>query len=58
MYFIYDLSPIAVTISDARKSFGHFLARTVAGVGGAYAIAGLIDRMIHHSLTVPPGKLH
>ena len=58
VYFIYDLSPIAVTISDARKSFGHFLARTVAGVGGAYAIAGLIDRMIHHSLTVPPGKLH
>ena len=34
VYFLYDLSPITVEISDAPGSLGHFLTRVCAVVGG------------------------
>lgn len=38
--FIYDLSPISVTITEARKSFAHLLVRVCAVVGGVFAVTG------------------
>ena len=38
--FIYDLSPISVTITETRKSFAHLLVRVCAVVGGVIAVTG------------------
>ena len=38
--FIYDMSPISVTISETRKSFAHLLVRVCAVVGGVFAVTG------------------
>ena len=43
--WIYDVSPIAVTIKEGRRSFGHLLSRLCAAAGGTFAITGLIARM-------------
>tara|TARA_B110000977_G_scaffold165743_2_gene213184 strand:+ start:14114 stop:15247 length:1134 start_codon:yes stop_codon:yes gene_type:complete len=47
VFFIYDLSPVVMEISDAHVSFGHFLARVCAVVGGVFAVTGMVDRWIH-----------
>ena len=46
-YFLYDLSPIVMEVSDAPSSLGHFLARVCAVVGGGFAVTGMMDRWIH-----------
>ena len=38
--FIYDISPISVTITETRKSFAHLLVRVCAVVGGVFAVTG------------------
>mmetsp|Transcript_32223 Transcript_32223/g.91398 ORF Transcript_32223/g.91398 Transcript_32223/m.91398 type:complete len:368 (+) Transcript_32223:484-1587(+) len=47
VYFMYDLSPIAVKISERRKSLAHFLVQVCAVVGGAFAVTGMVDRWVH-----------
>ena len=49
VFFIYDLSPIVMEVSDAPKSLGHFLARCLAVVGGVFAVTGMTDRWIHRA---------
>ena len=39
--FIYDLSPISVTITETRTSFAHLLVRVCAVVGGVFAVTGM-----------------
>lgn len=40
VYFLYDLSPITVTIKEERRSFLHFLTRLCAVLGGTFALTG------------------
>ncbi len=40
IYFLYDLSPIMVTIKDARGGLAHLLVRICAVEGGVFAITG------------------
>lgn len=40
IYFLYDLSPIMVSIKDARASIAHLLVRLCAVIGGVFAITG------------------
>ncbi|CAK0737592.1 hypothetical protein CVIRNUC_000938 [Coccomyxa viridis] len=49
--FIYDLSPISVTITETRKSFAHLLVRVCAVVGGVFAVTGMLDRWMHNLIT-------
>ncbi|XP_009408557.3 uncharacterized protein LOC103990964 [Musa acuminata AAA Group] len=44
VYFLYDLSPITVTIKEERRSFLHFLTRLCAVLGGTFALTGMLDR--------------
>uniref|UniRef100_A0A803QIJ1 Endoplasmic reticulum-Golgi intermediate compartment protein 3 n=2 Tax=Cannabis sativa TaxID=3483 RepID=A0A803QIJ1_CANSA len=44
VYFLYDLSPITVTIKEERRSFLHFITRLCAVLGGTFALTGLLDR--------------
>ncbi|KAG6518726.1 hypothetical protein ZIOFF_022207 [Zingiber officinale] len=40
VFFLYDLSPITVTIREERRSFLHFLTRLCAVLGGTFALTG------------------
>ncbi|KAF3321642.1 endoplasmic reticulum-Golgi intermediate compartment protein 3 [Carex littledalei] len=47
VYFLYDLSPITVTIKEERRSFLHFLTRLCAVLGGTFAMTGMLDRWMY-----------
>ncbi|KAL3130533.1 hypothetical protein ABBQ38_008345 [Trebouxia sp. C0009 RCD-2024] len=51
IYFLYDLSPIMVSIKDARASIAHLLVRLCAVIGGVFAITGMCDRWLHWLVT-------
>ncbi|KAL4194717.1 hypothetical protein AMTRI_Chr05g69930 [Amborella trichopoda] len=50
VYFLYDLSPITVTIKEERRSFLHFLTRLCAVLGGTFALTGMLDRWMYRLL--------
>ncbi|KAK4782750.1 hypothetical protein SAY86_007124 [Trapa natans] len=47
VYFMYDLSPITVTIKEERHSFLHFITRLCAVLGGTFALTGMLDRWMY-----------
>jgi len=49
-YFVYDLSPIRVNISQKRQSFSSFIVGVCAIVGGVFTVAGLLDALVYHSI--------
>ncbi|XP_076891038.1 uncharacterized protein LOC143542306 [Bidens hawaiensis] len=50
VYFLYDLSPITVTIREERRSFLHFITRLCAVLGGTFALTGMLDRWMFRIL--------
>ncbi|KAL2652902.1 hypothetical protein R1flu_021030 [Riccia fluitans] len=48
--FQYELSPMQVLVSEASKSFSHFLTNLCAIIGGVFTVAGLIDSMLHNAI--------
>ncbi|KAL2938866.1 Endoplasmic reticulum-Golgi intermediate compartment protein 3 [Bienertia sinuspersici] len=52
VYFLYDLSPITVTIREERRSFLHFLTRLCAVLGGTFALTGMLDRWMYRLVEV------
>ncbi|XP_021907303.1 endoplasmic reticulum-Golgi intermediate compartment protein 3 [Carica papaya] len=50
VYFLYDLSPITVTIKEERHSFLHFITRLCAVLGGTFALTGMLDRWMYRLL--------
>eukprot|EP00899_Mesostigma_viride_P021692 jgi/Mesvir1/29524/Mv07019-RA.1 len=51
VYFLYDLSPITVSIKETRQPFRHFLTRICAVVGGSFAVMGMFDKWVHRLIT-------
>lgn len=51
LMFNYELSPITVMFSQDKESFIEFLVHICAIVGGIFTIAGIIDAMIHRSVS-------
>eukprot|EP00887_Chlorella_sp_A99_P002325 scaffold10.g2325.t1 len=47
VFLLYDLSPIMVVIRESRPGLLHLLVRICAVVGGAFAVTGLWDRIVH-----------
>ncbi|KAA3464455.1 endoplasmic reticulum-Golgi intermediate compartment protein 3-like isoform X5 [Gossypium australe] len=59
VYFLYDLSPITVTIKEKRRSFLHFITRLSAVLGGTFALTGMLDRWMYRlikALTTPSDR--
>lgn len=59
VYFLYDLSPITVTIKEERRSFLHFITRLCAVLGGTFALTGMLDRWMFRlleALTKPKAR--
>ncbi|XP_009787019.1 uncharacterized protein LOC107800400 [Nicotiana tabacum] len=50
VYFLYDLSPITVTIREERRSFLHLITRLCAVLGGTFALTGMLDRWMYKLL--------
>ncbi|KAK4775892.1 hypothetical protein SAY87_023853 [Trapa incisa] len=50
VYFLYDLSPITVTIREERRSLLHFITRLCAVLGGTFALTGMLDRWMFRFL--------
>ncbi|EGG17141.1 endoplasmic reticulum-golgi intermediate compartment protein 3 [Cavenderia fasciculata] len=47
LFFMYDLSPIMMKVSEQGKSFASFLTSVCAIVGGVFTVAGILDSMIY-----------
>lgn len=47
VYFLYDLSPIVVNITENQRNFFHFLSRLCAVLGGTFALTGMLDRWVY-----------
>lgn len=52
VYFVYDLSPIVVTIKENRRNFGHFITRLCAVLGGTFAVTGTYFVLRYHSMHI------
>ena len=52
VYFLYDFSPIAVTIDTKRRHFVYFLTRLCAVCGGVFAFAHMISNLVDGLLTI------
>ncbi|XP_024181881.1 endoplasmic reticulum-Golgi intermediate compartment protein 3 isoform X1 [Rosa chinensis] len=60
VYFLYDLSPITVTIKEERRKFLHFITRLCAVLGGTFALTGMLDRWMFRfveALTKPNARI-
>lgn len=49
VYFLYDLSPITVTIKEERRSFLHFITRLCAVLGGTFAVTGIFSLITEYA---------
>ncbi|ONK65203.1 uncharacterized protein A4U43_C07F34740 [Asparagus officinalis] len=54
VYFLYDLSPITVTIKEERRSFLHFITRLCAVLGGTFALTELNNVLRSNSFKTSP----
>lgn len=47
VFFMMDISPMLITYTETRKSFGSFITGVLAIIGGVFTVAGLIDRIVY-----------
>jgi len=63
VFFMYDLSPIMIKMTERKKSFAHFLTGVCAIIGGVFTVASIVDSFIYHSMRslqkkIQLGKAH
>ncbi|KAM9992607.1 hypothetical protein ACTFIY_010034 [Dictyostelium cf. discoideum] len=49
LFFMYDLSPIMMKVSEKGKSFASFLTNVCAIIGGVFTVFGIFDSFIYYS---------
>ena len=52
VFFMFELSPILVQLSEQSASFTHFITSLCAIIGGVFTVAGMIDGMIYQTTRV------
>ena len=50
VFFIYDLSPIMVHVTEQSKSFLHFLTSLCSIIGGIFTVAGILDSLLYQGM--------
>lgn len=50
IWFYYRFSPIAVSVEEYSRSFGHLLSGLIALAGGVYSVLGLLDSALYRSM--------
>ncbi|KAK1318465.1 Protein disulfide-isomerase 5-4 [Acorus calamus] len=48
VFFIYDLNPIKVTLTEEHVPLLHFLTNICAIIGGVFTVAGIVDALWYH----------
>lgn len=56
VWFRYDFSPILVRVVETRTGFLSLCVSLCAIVGGVYALAGIVDQVLHRSLQARKAK--
>jgi hypothetical protein len=51
IYVRFDLSPVTVKFTHVSESLFHFLVQVCAIVGGVFTVAGIVDSLIHASVS-------
>ncbi|KYQ90746.1 endoplasmic reticulum-golgi intermediate compartment protein 3 [Tieghemostelium lacteum] len=49
LFFMYDLSPIMMKVTERHRSFASFVTGLCAIVGGVFTVAGILDSVIYQS---------
>lgn len=49
VFFIFELSPLTVQLSESSRSFAEFVTSLMAIVGGVFTVAGLVDAGVYHT---------
>jgi len=57
IYLAFELSPIRVSKVEQRQPFLSFLTQVCAIVGGVFAVAGLVDRVVYASVRHVAAKI-
>ncbi len=60
MFFVYDLVPFMVSVTESSTPFFQFITGLCAIVGGVFTIAGVVDTFLHAAAgdaAVSPSKL-
>eukprot|EP00033_Pygsuia_biforma_P000987 GCRY01001131.1.p1 GENE.GCRY01001131.1~~GCRY01001131.1.p1 ORF type:complete len:375 (-),score=59.55 GCRY01001131.1:102-1226(-) len=57
VFFIYDISPLAVTITEKYRPFTHLLTSLFAIIGGVFSVMGIFDALIFHGIHTIEGKI-
>lgn len=52
LLFNYELSPITVQFFQDKENFFEFLVHICAIIGGIFTIAGIVDSLIHRSVSL------
>jgi len=56
-FFMFEISPIKITYTETRKSFGHFITSVFALIGGMFTVAGIIDSFVYHGARMVARKM-
>lgn len=48
--FSYDISPMAIKLSEMRKPFYHFITNVCAIIGGLFTVLGLLDSVVFYGM--------
>mmetsp|Transcript_572 Transcript_572/g.1938 ORF Transcript_572/g.1938 Transcript_572/m.1938 type:complete len:390 (+) Transcript_572:248-1417(+) len=57
IFFIYDMSPIKVELTEKKERFLHFIVQLCAIIGGVFTVMGMIDASVYHGGKVIRKKL-
>jgi len=49
-FYMFEMSPMQVSLTETRHSLPHFLTSVCAIIGGIFTVAGIVDGMIYHGL--------
>jgi Endoplasmic reticulum vesicle transporter len=56
VFFVYDMAPFMLEVTAERLPLHHLLIRLCAIAGGVYAVSGMLDRLLHYSITHMKGR--
>lgn len=50
VFFMYDFSPLMVTVKEVRPSFGSYLTTLCAIIGGLFTVTGMIESFLYRKV--------
>ena len=51
VFFRWDISPVTVKTQQYKENIYHFLIQICAIIGGIFTVTGIIDSLVHESVS-------